>query len=121
MPLLRSNRSAVHNARQHVPVPLTVSALELHSGRLTHLHGAYQGGQPWRLAVEDAVAAIEGRRYSLGVRSGRERCVLVRRDDAALRFQALDRCGNDVLPDVPVIVHEPVLVSSMSFFSRTQP
>lgn len=88
-------------------MPLTVTALEMSAGRLTHLQGNHHAGRPWRLAVEDAIAAIQSRRYSLGVRSGRERCLLVRRGDLERGFVALDRFGTDLLLALPVIDREP--------------
>ena len=57
--------------RNLLPVPLTVTALEFSEGRLTHVQGSRHGGLPWRLAVEDLIAAIESQRYSVGLRSGR--------------------------------------------------
>lgn len=108
MPTFHSRRAAaLPNARQLAPVPLTVTAVETSAGRLTHLQGSQQGGQPWRLAVDDARAAIESRRYSLGVRVGRQRFVLVPRDDAARRFEALDRFGTDLMAQLPVIALDP--------------
>ena len=92
--------------RHELAVPLTVTALELSEGRVTHVQGRRHGGLRWRLALDEALAAIEGRRYSLGMRSGRERVELVRRDDLARRFEARDRFGRDLVLELPVITRQ---------------
>lgn len=112
--------AAASGPRGQMPVPLTVTALEITAGRLTHLRGLHHAGLPWRLAVDDAIAAIQSRRYSLGVRSGRERCLLVRRDDLERGFEALDRSGRDLLLELPVIASEPPrFASALPFHPST--
>lgn len=99
--------------RDQNPVPLTVTALELNEGRLTRVHGSGHGGMPWHLSLADVLAAMESRRYSLGIRSGRERVVLVRRGDLARGFEARDRSGRDLVLDLPVITRDAPLPASV--------
>lgn len=110
--------------RHDAPVPLTVTALELSEGRVTHVQGSRHGGMPWRLALGDAVAAMESRRYSLGMRSGRERVVLVRRDDLPRGFEARDRAGRDLVLELPLITRgapPPAAAPDMSTGQAPQP
>lgn len=110
--------------RNQLAVPLTVTALELSEGQLTHVQGSRHGGLPWRLAIDDVVAAIESRRYSLGIRSGRERVVLVRRNDLARGFEARDRSGRDLVLELPVFTRDappPALASPIPTNQATGP
>ena len=92
--------------RNTLPVPLTVTALVICAGQLTHVQGSRHHGLSWQLSLGDALAAIASGRYSLGMRSGRERVTLVHRSDLARRFEALDRDGKDLVLELPVITCE---------------
>lgn len=102
-------------------MPLTVTSLEACAGRVTHLSGSGHGGQRWRLAVDDAVMAIRSRRYSIGVRVGRERFVLVPRDAAPRRFEAFDRSGRDLVAQLPVIGPNPFPSSTSNHLATPTP
>jgi hypothetical protein len=67
---------------------------------------------------------MESRRYSLGMRSGRERVVLVRRDDLPRGFEARDRAGRDLVLELPLITRgarPPAAAADMSTGQAPQP
>jgi hypothetical protein len=93
------------NSRNAFPVPLRVVGLEREGGQIVAVHGLTQTGRPWRLPVDDAIAAVASRRYSLGLGQGSGRVNLqVVQDGATFTLTCFDEDGKDRLLELPEVV-----------------
>jgi hypothetical protein len=84
------------------PVLLYVTALEMNEQGISHLHGLYQAGKPWRLSMSAALAAVESDQYAIYVGYGTKRCRLTPSRTCHV-LEAVDRYGNDRLADLPLV------------------
>ena len=57
----------------HPPVALTVTGVEREVDKITHLHGTFHHGKPWRLALVEVAEGIQNGRYTLSVSNGPSR------------------------------------------------
>jgi hypothetical protein len=88
----------------HSGVPLTVTATErAGDGSVTHLHGVYRGGRPWRLSMQDALAAVQAGHYIMSLRHGPTRVRLGIAGRPEPRLEARSRTGEDLLLTLPQV------------------